>query len=68
MALLLLNRKTKGWLISSGLVLLVFLVVFVFRKHFNETIVLCVVVLTPVALLILALLFGQFTKRSHPFQ
>jgi hypothetical protein len=68
MALLLLNQKNKGWLISSGLVLLVFLVVFVLRNQLNETIVLWVVILTPVALLIIALLYGKFTKPSHPFQ
>jgi hypothetical protein len=68
MALLLQNRKTKGWLISSGMVLLVFLVVFVFRNQLNETLVLWVVILTPVALLIIALLYGRFTKQSHPFQ
>jgi hypothetical protein len=63
-----LDRSAKGWLISSLLVLLIFLVVFSFRKYFSETIVLWVVLLTPVVLLILALLFGKFSKNSRPFQ
>jgi len=63
MNLIFLNRRAKGWLISSVLVLLVSITVFAFRKHFGETIVLWVVVLTPIVLLILALLCGQFTKK-----
>ena len=54
-----LDLKTKGWLISSIFVLLINLVVFVFRKYSDKTLVLWVVLLTPVAWLILYLLFKR---------
>jgi len=52
-----LDIKTKGWLFSSIIVLLVNLVVFGFRKHFDTMLVLWVVVTTPVVWLILYFLF-----------
>ena len=52
-----LDKKTKGWLFSSILVLLINLVVFGFRKYFDNHTVLWVVVLTPVAWLFLYFLF-----------
>jgi hypothetical protein len=58
-----LNRSSKGWLISSILVILVSISVYVFRTYFDEMLVLLVVVLTPVLLLVLALVFGQLSKR-----
>ena len=52
-----LDKKTKGWLFSSIIVLLINLVVFGFRKYFDNGTVLCVVVLTTVAWLFFYFLF-----------
>ena len=52
-----LDKKTKGWFFSSIIVLLINLIVFGFRKHFDNGTVLWVVVLTPVAWLFLYVLF-----------
>ena len=49
MRLFYLNKSTKVWLISSIFVLLVNLIVFIFKKHFDTDIVFWVVLLTPVA-------------------
>jgi hypothetical protein len=57
------DRSTKIWLISSILVLLVSIGVYTFRSHFDERVVLLVVVLTPVVLMVLALVFGLFTQK-----
>ena len=64
MRLLYLNKSTKLWLISSLLVLLVNLIVFVYQKHFNQNFVLFVVLLTPVAWAGLYLLCKLFFKRN----
>jgi hypothetical protein len=59
-----LDRKSKACLISSILVILISIAVFAFRKCFDETVVLLVVVLTPVVLLGLAFVFGQFSQKN----
>jgi len=62
-----LDKKNKGWLFSSIIVLLINLVVFGFRKHFDIGTVLWVVVLTPVAWLSLYYLFIRlFTGDRLP--
>jgi hypothetical protein len=58
-----LNRSSKGWLISSILVILVSIGVFAFRRYLDEMVVLLVVILTPVLLLALALVFGKLAKK-----
>jgi len=58
-----LDIKTKGWLFSSIIVLLVNLVVFGFRKHFDPVLVLWVVFLTPLVWLILYFLFFILFER-----
>jgi hypothetical protein len=49
MPLVHLDRRLKGWLIGSLVVLGINLIVFIFRSHFNQYLVLGVVFLTPVA-------------------
>ena len=58
------DKNTKIWLISSVLVLLVSIGVYTFRSHLDEMVVLLVVVLTPVVLMVLALVFGLFTQKT----
>jgi hypothetical protein len=64
MRLLYLNRSTKIWLIGSIFVLLANLIVFIFKKHFDTTIVFWVVLLTPVAWLVLYFLSRLVIKRN----
>jgi uncharacterized membrane protein (DUF106 family) len=59
-----LNRTTRVWLISSIFVLLVNLIVFIFKKHFDTMIVFWVVLLTPVAWLGLYFLCRLVVKRN----
>ena len=49
MPLVHLDRRLKGWLIGSLVVLCINLIVFIFRSHFNQYLVLGVVFFTPVA-------------------
>lgn len=58
-----LDIRTKGWLFSSIVVLLINLIVFGFRKHFDTGTVLWVVALTPVVWLILYVGFLVLPKR-----
>jgi hypothetical protein len=53
MRLIYFDRRMKGWLIGSIVVLCINLIVFIFRSHFNKYVVLGVVLCTPVAWTIL---------------
>jgi hypothetical protein len=64
MRLFYLNRSTKVWLISSIFVLLVNLIVFIFKKHFDTIVVFWVVLLTPVAWLGLYFLSRLMVKEN----
>jgi len=63
MRLLHLNPNIKLWLISLILVLAVNLVVFLFRERLSNDIAIAVVGLTPVAWLVLTLLFRFIGKK-----
>jgi hypothetical protein len=59
-----LNKSTKIWLISAIFVLLINLIVFIFKKHFDTTIVFWVVLLTPAAWLGLYFLSRLMVKEN----
>ena len=56
------DRNTKCWLVGAISVLVVFLIVFIFRNRFDQAVVLGVAVLTPVAWLLLSLIFLKFLR------
>ncbi|MGD8274285.1 MAG: hypothetical protein PVH74_14025 [Desulfobacterales bacterium] len=64
MPLVYLDRRLKGWLIGSLVVLCINLIVFVFRSHFNQYLVLGVVFFTPVAWTLLYVLSRRFLKET----
>jgi hypothetical protein len=58
------DKGTKIWLISSIIVLLINLIAFIFKKHFDTTLVFWVVLLTPAAWLGLYFLSRLVVKRN----
>jgi hypothetical protein len=65
MPLVHLDRRLKGWLIGSLVVLGINLIVFIFRSHFNQYLVLGVVFFTPVAWTLLYVLARRFLKEAR---
>jgi hypothetical protein len=64
MPLIYLDRGMKGWLTGSIFVLCGNLIVFIFRAHLDKYLVLCVVLLTPVAWTLLYVLARRFLKEA----
>jgi hypothetical protein len=58
------KQSTKYWLTSSICVLAINLAVFLFRKNFDQTIVLSVVILTPAVWLGLYFLTSLFDRSE----
>ena len=56
------KQSTKYWLIGSLFILVINGIIFLFRKHFDLTILVWVVILTPVAWLILYFLTDLLDK------
>lgn len=57
------NKFTKVWLISALVVLLVNFVVFIFKRHFDPTVVLSIVLITPVVWVISYFLLKLFFRE-----
>ena len=59
------NRIIKNWLIGTILLLAIYAVIFLFRKNFDHTFLLWVMVLTPVTCLVFLFLTNLFDNNGE---